>query len=199
MQSITKHAIYIFLIIFALTALMCLGALGYLWYSSIANNSKTDLPYLSWLLGVVIAEVVGFVVVLAKKGVKFLPEVKMNETEDQTFKFMLDFINSGSSVVIVSNRVALIEIITPEPITPKLTLLRLESAGVKLFVTHEDMPPEARFTLVNGDRSGAEKLAIARGSHPDHEITILDHNSAPQIIALAKDIVRKSKAIANAK
>ena len=106
MQSITKHAIYIFLIIFALTALMCLGALGYLWYSSIANNSKTDLPYLSWLLGVVIAEVVGFVVVLAKKGVKFLPEVKMNETEDQTFKFMLDFINSGSSVVIVSNRVA---------------------------------------------------------------------------------------------
>jgi len=38
-------------------------------------------------------------------------------------------------------------------------------------------------------------LAIARGSHPDHEITIFDNNSGPQIVAMAKDIIRKSKAL----
>ncbi len=51
---------------------------------------------------------------------------------------------------------------------------------------------------MNGDRSGAEKLAIARGVHPEHEITIFDSNSGPQIIAMAKDIIRKSRALAHA-
>jgi hypothetical protein len=69
---------------------------------------------------------------------------------------------------------------------------------VIFYTTGEDSPPEARFTLVNGHRSGAEKLAIARGGHPEHEITIFDNNSGPQIIAMAKDIIRKSKALAHA-
>jgi hypothetical protein len=70
---------------------------------------------------------------------------------------------------------------------------RLRAAGVRFFVMNDGMTPEARFTLVNACRSGAEKLAIARGTHPNHEITIFDNSSGPQIIGLAKDIVQKSK------
>ena len=77
-------------------------------------------------------------------------------------------------------------------------MLREKLNGASFIVTKESVSPEARFTLVNGDRSGAEKLAIARGVHPDHEITIFDNNSGPQIIAMAKDIIRKSKELSNA-
>ena len=67
----------------------------------------------------------------------------------------------------------------------------------KFYVTKEKNPPESRFTLVDGHRSGAERLAIARGGHPEHEITTFDNNSGPQIIAMAKDIIRKSKELAD--
>ena len=127
------------------------------------------------------------------------------------------FINSGSSVTVVSNRVAwlkksepikkaitemaqngtLLEIITPNEVEQDIKQ-PLEKVGVNFYVTNDAIPPEARFTLVDGHRSGAERLAIARGGHPEHEITIFDNNSGPQIIAMAKDIIRKSKELANA-
>ena len=148
---------------------------------------------------------------------KYLPEVKINKKEVETLEFMRNFINSGSSVTVVSNRIAwlrksepikkaiidmarngtLLEIITPNEVESDIKN-PLSDAGVKFYVTNEPFPPEARFTLVDGHRSGAERLAIARGGHPEHEITTFDNNSGPQIIALAKDIIRKSKAQANA-
>lgn len=91
----------------------------------------------------------------------------------------------------------LLEIITPEEVAADIRQ-PLNDAGVKFYVTGDTIPPEARFTLVNGHRSGAERLAIARGGHPEHEITIFDNSSGPQIIAMAKDIIRKSKELANA-
>lgn len=217
MQTILKHAIYIFLIIFAATAAVSLGALVYLWTFSSSDNTAKDLPYLGWLLGTVIAEVVGVVILLAKKGLKYLPEVEVNKAEDETLQFMKRFIDSGSSVTIVSNRLAwlrksaptkdaimemakngtLLEVITPMAVSEDIRK-PLEEAGVVFYNTKENLPPEARFTLVNGNRSGAEKLAIARGGHPGHEITIFDNNSGPQIIAMAKDIIRKSKALSHA-
>lgn len=124
---------------------------------------------------------------------------------------MQHFILSGTSATIVSNRVSWlasnselieilkskaqagirIEIITPHPLPDEL---RNALTNVSLIVTKEANPPEARFTLINGDRSGAERLAIARGVHPEHEITNSDNNSGPQIIAMARDMIRKSKA-----
>ena len=74
----------------------------------------------------------------------------------------------------------------------------LESAGVRFIVTGESQSPEARFTLIDPDRSGAARLAIAKGGHPNHEITVFDSSSGPQLIGMAKDIVRKSKEIASA-
>lgn len=217
MQKILKHAIYLFLIIFGFTAVISLGALVFLWSQSTTEEGIKELPYLGWLLSTVIAEVVGVVIVFAKKGLKYLPEVEINKKESETLQFMKKFIDSGSSVTVVSNRVAwlrksepiknaiiemakngtLLEIITPDEV--ELDIKQpLEAAGVKFYVTNDATPPEARFTLVDGHRSGAERLAIARGGHPEHEITTFDNNSGPQIIAMAKDIIRKSKELANA-
>jgi len=217
MQKILKHAIYLFLFIFGITAFVSIGALVFLWSQFNVEQGIKELPYLGWLLTAVIAEVIGVVILFAKKGMKYLPEVKINKKEVETLEFMRNFINSGSSVTVVSNRIAwlrksepikkaiidmarngtLLEIITPNEVESDIKN-PLSDAGVKFYVTNEPFPPEARFTLVDGHRSGAERLAIARGGHPEHEITTFDNNSGPQIIALAKDIIRKSKAQANA-
>ncbi|UVS60214.1 MULTISPECIES: hypothetical protein [Nitrosomonas] len=176
-----------------------------------------DLPYLGGLISAVIFEVIGVVILFVKKGLKYLPEVEINKEEGETLEFMKRFIKSGSSVTIVSNRLAWLrksapikdaiiqmakdgtslEIITPSEVADDIKK-PLVDAGVIFYVTKEKVPPDARFTLVDGSRSGAEKLAIARGSHPEHEITIFDNNSGPQIIAMAKDIIRKSKELSRA-
>lgn len=166
MQKILKHAIYLFLIIFAATAIVSLGALVYLWTSSNGDSSAKDLPYLGWLLGAVIAEVVGVVILFAKKGLKYLPEVEIYQTEDETLQFMKKFIDSGSSVTIVSNRVAwlkksvpikdaiigmakngtLLEVITPTAVSEDIRK-PLEEAGVVFFITGEGFPPQKRDSL----------------------------------------------------
>lgn len=211
MQNLVKHTLYLFLWITGLTAIMTLAGIGYAWFLS----EVKELQYLEWLIGSVIVEIVAVIIMLAKKGLKYLPDTQTDKEPKDTLKFMETFISTGTSATVVSNRVSWlvgddklisilrskieegtrIEIITPNEVPETL---RKELNGASFIVTKETSSPEARFTLVNGDRSGAEKLAIARGVHPDHEITIFDNNSGPQIIAMAKDIIRKSKELANA-
>lgn len=211
MQKLVKHTLYLFLIITGLTAAITLAGIGYVWFFS----DKIELPHLELLIGSVIVEVIAVILMLAKKGLKYLPDTQTDKEPKDTLKFMEDFISTGTSATVVSNRVSWllgnqtlidilqkkidggtrIEIITPSD-TPQS--LKENLNGASFIVTNEDVSPEARFTLVNGDRSGAERLAIARGVHPDHEITIFDNNSGPQIIAMAKDIIRKSRELSNA-
>jgi hypothetical protein len=210
MQSLVKTTLYVFLCITTITALLALAGFAYIWFI----NPGSELPYLSWLASSVIAEIVSIILVFAHKGLKYLPKVEINQSTDQTREFMKQFVSTGSSATIVSNRVSWltgqadlihllkekingglrIEIITPQPVSREI---QTALAGANFIVTNDNLPPEARFTLINGDRSGAELLAIARGAHPNHEITIFDNNSAPQIIAMAKDVIRKSKAVAH--
>ncbi|KHT26424.1 hypothetical protein LOZ86_20680 [Pectobacterium parvum] len=211
MQSLVKYTLYLFLWITGLTAVMTLSGIAYAWFFS----EPKELAHLELLIGSVIIEVIAVIVMLAKKGMKYLPDTQTDKAPNDTLKFMADFISTGTSATVVSNRVSWlagndnlisilqskiengtrIEIITPKEVPE---LLKQNLTGASFIVTKENTSPEARFTLVNGDRSGAEKLAIARGVHPDHEITIFDNNSGPQIIAMAKDIIRKSKELANA-
>ena len=79
MQKILKHAIYLFLVIFGLTAFISIGALVFLWSQSTAVQGIKELAHLDWLLITVIAEVVGVVILFAKKGMKYLPEVEINK------------------------------------------------------------------------------------------------------------------------
>lgn len=210
MQGLVKETLGWFMFITVLTALTTIGGIIYVWI-----ENKGNLPYLQTLTVVVIIEIVGVSIILARRGLKYLPETKTNETMDSTLQFMLEFISSGSSATIVSNRVSWlmqspellqtlkkkideglrVEIITPHRVAETV---REELERAIFIVTGEQTAPYSRFTLVNGDRNGAEKLAIARGSHPNHEITIFDNNSGPQMIGMAKDIIRKSRELNNA-
>jgi hypothetical protein len=214
MQKLLRTTVNLFLIIFALTALLTLSGLAYLWFW---HKQAGDFPYLGWLLATLLAEVIGIVIAVGKRGVLYLPDIRTNRNPGETSAFIKDFISHGSSVTIVSNRLAWLidanevreeitkraqsgsrfEIITSQEVDPLLRM-PLQEVGVQFFVTGPDDVPEARFTLINANRSGAERLAIAKGTHPSHEITIFDSTSGPQIIGLAKDIVRKSIARANA-
>ena len=211
MQNLVRHTLYLFLWITGITAFLAILGISYVWFFS----EKQELPHLSMLITSVIVEVVAVILMLAKKGMKYLPDTQTDKEPRDTLKFMEVFISTGTSATVVSNRMSWlagdeslinilqgkiesgtrIEIITPSEVSESL---RKKLIGASFIVTNEEISPEARFTLVNGDRSGAEKLAIARGVHPDHEITIFDNNSGPQIIAMAKDIIRKSKVLANA-
>jgi lysylphosphatidylglycerol synthetase-like protein (DUF2156 family) len=216
MLKIVKLVLYAFILIFISTALLALAGLSYIWFGC-EPSTRPDLPYLGGIITALILEVIAVVVMLAKKGFRYLPHVENHKTEDVTLSFMKDFVTSGSTVQIVSSRLswirnsqdlieavkkkaregAFVEIFTPNPVENDIRA-DLEKAGIRFFVTNETTAPEARFTLVNGNRSGAERLAIARGSHPDHEVTVFDNHSGPQIVGMAKDIIRKSKEKANA-
>ncbi len=214
MQQLVRRVICSFMFVFLVTALVTLVGVLALWFKW---TDRADLPYLGWLIGITIAEVAIVVTALAKRGFRYLPETITNRDESATLRFMEGFIASGTSATIVSNRASWlarspallkvlkekaskdhrIEIYTPNAVGADLRQ-QLEEAGVRFYETGEVEPPEARFTLINADRAGAERLAIARGVHPDHEITIFDTNSGPQIIAMAKDIVRKLRSLADA-
>ncbi len=207
---------YVFLGITALTALLVIAVLAKLWLFS-PTDQVAELPHLKYLLGALLVEIFAVVFTYARKGTKYLPHVERHKHEAATVEFMTKFISQGSTIQIVSNRLAwikrapdfaevlkrtvrsggLVDVVTPDEVD---SVIRkpLQDAGVNFFVTGEDAPPESRFTLINGSRSGAERLAIARGSHPDHEVTVFDSTSGPQMIGMAKDIIRKSKANAHA-
>jgi len=178
----------------------------------IAKERK--LPYLGTLVTALLVEAVAVVFVFVRSGLKYLPEVKVHRTERDTFAFMAELLTFGTNVTIVSNRLSLLtrsdsfrEAVTQraengtefEFITrlavPEHIRVPLEQLGARFYVTGEETPPQARFTLVNAHRTGGETLAIARGTHPAHEITVFDTNSGPQMIAMAKDIIRKCKEV----
>ncbi|QAZ66046.1 hypothetical protein [Solidesulfovibrio carbinolicus] len=210
MQTYIHRVLNFFFATIVTTTALSICGIVYIWF--FRSNYSQDLPYLSSLVSITVVEIVAIVIAYAKKGIQYLPRVEIQKSEADTLVFLHNFISRGSSVSIVSNRISWITrsdkllksitqlsstnvqieifITTNEDI---VTLAKLKNAGVNVYVADDGIPPEARFTLINGNRRGAEELAIARGTHPNHEITIFDNNSGPQIIALAKDILRITK------
>lgn len=219
MQNAIKATYIIILIVFSASAILCLSGVTYVWFIQPTGSSSaiSELPYLNILFGSLVVEAIGVVFLFVKRGMKYLPDVVTNKNESQTFAFMCGYVKVGTTVTIVSNRLSMLtrsfdffkevqagaregkrfEIVTPKPVDEKVRI-PLEEVGVQFIVTNEDYTPEARFTLVNAGRASGERLAIARGTHPNHEITIFDGNSGPQMIAMARDIIRKSKILAHA-
>ncbi len=205
MQNIIKNILNWFLFLTVVTSLVTIVGILDSWFW----HTTTEHKYLAGLVSATIIEIVAVIIAFAKMGLKYLPAVQTDKNTTDTVKFMENFITSGTSASIVSNRLSWlesnsdlisvlkkkiesgisIEIITPNEVS---SMLKVELIGAHFYTTGGNAP-EARFTLINGNRAGAERLAIARGVHPDHEITIFDNNSGPQIIAMAKDILTKSK------
>ncbi|CZG31749.1 hypothetical protein SCV69_01100 [Legionella pneumophila serogroup 1] len=209
----------IFRWIFTATFMLTIGGIITLWLCILFGKSISDLPYLKCLFFALVLEVLAVVISMAKFGFKYLPKIEVKGELSETIIFLKKFIREGSTVTIVSNRISWInddfineveklikqgttfKIILPEESRnsdPNIQRIK-ELIKDNLIITEEEKVPEARFTLINAGRSGAEKLAIAKGVYPYHEITIFDDSSGPQIIGMAKDIIHKSEEIANAK
>lgn len=206
MNKIVKFALNAFVWILIATAALVLIGLGKLWFFPSDNSS--DLPYLGGLITALIFEVIAVVIAFVRKGFKYIPHVESHKDEAKTMQFMEEFIAKASTIQIVSNRVSWLK--RSPAILKKVEEKANEGNLVELFLSFEPdddirvqleqagvhfhycptLSPEARFTLINGGRSGAERLAIARGSHPDHEVTVFDNDSGPQIIGMAKDIIK---------
>jgi hypothetical protein len=75
MQNLVKHTLYLFLWITGLTAAITLAGIGYSWFFS----EGRALPHLEWLIGSVIIEVVVVILMLAKKGMKYLPDTQTDK------------------------------------------------------------------------------------------------------------------------
>ena len=151
MQSLVKYTLYLFLIITALTAVITLAGIVYVWFFS----EKTELPHLELLIGSVIVEVIAVILMLAKKGLKYLPDTQTDKKPEDTLRFMEDFISTGTSATVVSNRVSWlsenqslidilqkkiesgtrIEIITPTEVSQTL---KGNLNGASFIVTGED-------------------------------------------------------------
>lgn len=102
MQKLVKHTLYIFFWITGLTAAMILEGIGYVWFFS----ATKELVHLEWLIGTVIIEVVAVILMLAKKGMKYLPDTQTDKEPKDTIKFMEDFVSTGTSATVAINWVS---------------------------------------------------------------------------------------------
>ncbi len=205
MQTLIKRILDTFLVLTAATFILTLFGIAYLWFH---YSNIPDLPYLGWLISICIVQIVGLFIAFTRKGLKYLPEVHVTKNQEETIIFMEKFIASGSNATILSNRASWL--LENENLIK--TLNNKTQAGIKVeIITNQIMDEKiklklpkvdflstksssiSRFTLINGNRSGAEKLAIAKGNYPQHEITIFDNTTGPQMIGMAKDIVKLVK------
>lgn len=192
---------WIVVCVFALTALLVLAGLTRLWFV----DPTASMPYLNKLVVTLIVEAIASAFVLFRHGMRYRPTTKNCEDTSAFEKFFADFVMNASTVQILTNRLSWVsnssrmqsllcdlakknrnvQIVTNQKvdIAPKLI-----DAGVRIWTMPDGSPaPEARFTLINGDRAGAERLAIAVGTFPEHTVYMFDNNSGPHIVALAKD------------
>ena len=154
MQLLVKTTLWILIVMLALSGLLVLSGVVYLWTSS--TESQRDLPYLGWLLALTIAEMVAIALMVARKGLTYLPATETSRQLADTERFMSSFLGSGSNATIVSNRLSwltssaplqdrlgqlaragvLIEVITPGRLATAVCE-PLEAAGVRFFATGE--------------------------------------------------------------
>lgn len=137
---------------------------------------------------------------------ELLPEIQVNQTKSETYKFMTDFISkASSSVIIVSNSLrwledsdakdvinainkkgSAVEIITPKALSEEI---RQQISKTIFLNTGSESPPMARFTLINVNCPANVQLAISLDAHPNHQIVVYDNSSGAHIISLASDLV----------
>lgn len=209
MQQLVRRSANAFLLITIVTALFALVGLAIQWYL----GDEVELPFLRWLLSAVLFEIVAITFAFTKRGMRYIPRIVNAKTETASLEVMSELVSTASSVAIYSNRASYLAnsiefqdaLVTAALRGAKVELI-IRSIGsqqellhdlvkrnvVVLLVSNDDIP-FARFTLVNEHRTSGERLAIARGSYPAHDITIYDHESGPQVVALARELVRHAR------
>lgn len=204
MERISKILWNMVVFVFGITALLTICGIGYLWFV----NPTVELPYLETLFVILIVEIIGVCLIVLKSSISFMPKTKIYKEPKDVNEFLLNFAMRGSSVEFVSNRASWIssdeelksQLISKVQGGSKVTILspikpmgsdELEKQGIDFINSFSNnYTPNARFTLINSSRQGAEELAIAVGSFPEHKVYVFNGQNSPYIIAMAKDIVK---------
>lgn len=209
MEKISKALWIVVVLIFFFTGMLTIIGVYYKWFI----NTEAELPFLGTMFSALIIEIIGVCILILKTSVSFMPKTKVFKSKEKVNKFLSEFALSGTSVEFVSNRASWLS--TDENLQNsliekckrgnKVTVLtsikpsnvsELERNGAE-FVNNicNDYIPNARFTLINSSRQGAEELAIAMGNFPNHKVYVFNGQNSPYIIAMAKDIVKLMKII----
>ena len=133
-------------------------------------------------------------------------EAKVLNGEAAINKYILEFFDRASTVEIVSHDASWIE--SSVDVQKEIKRLVKKSKTVDIWVgkkvngskfknlgmnvknyNSDTYKPNARFTIINRGRAGAEQLAISTGTNKEHEIYIFNNSDHPYMIALAKDIL----------
>lgn len=133
-------------------------------------------------------------------------EAKVLNGEAAINKYILEFFDRASTVEIVSHDASWIE--SSVDVQKEIKRLVKKSKTVDIWVGKKvngskfknlgmnvknynsvTYKPNARFTIINRGRAGAEQLAISTGTNKEHEIYIFNNSDHPYMIALAKDIL----------
>ncbi len=130
----------------------------------------------------------------------------VHATDESINKFLTRFISDGTTMDIVSNRLAWVasnaemeKFITSQMTEhaevglyvaePSDLTGRLGQAGATVLVHPSGMAEFPRFTLLNRGRLGGRRLAIASGAIPNHRISVFQEEHHPQVIALARTLI----------
>ena len=131
MQTLVKTTLWVLIVMLALSGVLALGGVLYLWlHEPTSPDSKWDLPYLGWLLSLTIAEMVAIALLVARKGLGYLPATETSKTSGETEEFMSRFLGSGSSATVVSNRLSWL---TSSPAL-KQRIIELASSGTLIEI-----------------------------------------------------------------
>lgn len=133
-------------------------------------------------------------------------EAKVLNGEAAINKYILEFFDRASTVEIVSHDASWIE--SSVDVQKEIKRLVKKSKTVDIWVgkkvngskfknlgmnvknyNSDTYKPNARFTIINRGRAGAEQLAISTGTNKEHEIYIFNNSDHLYMIALAKDIL----------
>jgi len=160
-----------------------------------------EQPYKGTLWSICIVQVLGLVLAWARGGrleKHFSNPIEVN-------KYLLTFIQGGSDIVIFSNTFAWLDdkiehilrqkssaghsvVLYAPQLNEKLN--RLQGTGIAVRVYKSlNLVPRVRFTLLDRNRAGSERLAVGQGDPSDFRVSQFRASHDPQVVAMASMIV----------
>lgn len=193
----------VYLIFVICAAILLSGLVGMIFYG-------WTLPQFYFLIfATVISEPIALFLLWTKNilGLRSGVKIRKYATDEEINEYMKRLISSGSTLDIVSGRLHWVS----EDQTVKRTIIeRAKGADINIYLPAENQiarelkekglhvhidpslgEPHARFTLVDKGRPGSAMLAVGYGRIPDFNISEFYEANSPQVVALARDYIKK--------
>ena len=191
---------------------LLINILCYCYYS---KDNSDFIPYTLKNYRLLVIPVMSFFCVyfpINKMIKNHIPEDICCKNRKEIYNFMEQFISTSTSrVTIVSNSLNWLNELEAKNV--KYEIFKKINAGIQIEIIVSDIQanlenelkshhaliykrelrPMSRFTVINSSKPNAAKLAIAKGSIPNHMISVYTYNDNSHIIDLALDMICQTK------